>query len=88
MKKIKFVRQTTKSARHFTKWIKPVMRNYYLACCDCGLVHTFNFRAVKIIKTYKDGKTYKYEPLSTKNYHVEYKVARNNKLTREQRKKK
>jgi hypothetical protein len=28
------------------EWVQPVRRNYGFACCDCGLVHTMNFRLV------------------------------------------
>jgi hypothetical protein len=39
----------TKSAYHQVKdgeWIRIRKRNYRDACCDCGLVHTLNFRIV------------------------------------------
>ena len=26
------------------EWVQPKRRGYKLACCDCGLVHTMNFR--------------------------------------------
>jgi len=26
------------------EWVRPVRRGYKLACCDCGLVHKFDFR--------------------------------------------
>ena len=26
------------------QWIQPVRKNYKMLCCDCGLVHTMNFR--------------------------------------------
>lgn len=26
------------------EWVQPVRRGYKMACCDCGLVHTINFR--------------------------------------------
>ena len=29
------------------EWVQPVRRGYKLGCCDCGLVHTVNFRVVK-----------------------------------------
>lgn len=25
-------------------WVQPIKRGYRMACCDCGLVHTLNFR--------------------------------------------
>lgn len=28
------------------EWIQPVMKNYIMGCCDCGLVHHVNFRIV------------------------------------------
>lgn len=31
--------------RGFSKWIQPNMAKYFLECCDCGLVHEFQFRA-------------------------------------------
>ena len=29
------------------EWIQPRREGYLLACCDCGLVHTLDFRIVK-----------------------------------------
>lgn len=26
------------------EWIQPVRRGFHLVCCDCGLVHTLDFR--------------------------------------------
>jgi hypothetical protein len=26
------------------EWIQPRMKNYFLSCCDCGLMHRLNFR--------------------------------------------
>jgi hypothetical protein len=26
------------------EWVQPVRKGYRLACCDCGLVHTLDFR--------------------------------------------
>jgi len=28
------------------EWVAP-QKNYRMACCDCGLVHKFEFRVVK-----------------------------------------
>jgi hypothetical protein len=35
------------------EWVQPIRRGYKMMCCDCGLVHTLNFRLVK----YGGGKT-------------------------------
>lgn len=32
---------------HDGEWIQPRMRGYKLRCCDCGLVHTLNFRVIE-----------------------------------------
>jgi hypothetical protein len=29
------------------EWVQPVRKGYKMGCCDCGLVHTVNFRIVK-----------------------------------------
>ena len=29
------------------EWVQPIPRGYLLECCDCGLVHSFDFRVVK-----------------------------------------
>ncbi len=29
------------------QWVKPRMKNYYMKCCDCGLVHRINFAVHK-----------------------------------------
>ena len=28
------------------EWIQPKRRGYLMECCDCGLVHRFDFRVV------------------------------------------
>ena len=54
----------------WSRWISPIhgigKRNYRLACCDCGLVHETQFRAVKS----KNGK-----------FSVIFRVKRNNLAT-------
>lgn len=29
------------------EWVQPIRKGYRLMCCDCGLVHTINFRIHK-----------------------------------------
>jgi hypothetical protein len=29
------------------QWVQPIRKGYRLGCCDCGLVHTVDFRTVK-----------------------------------------
>lgn len=35
------------------EWQTPIRKGYKLACCDCCLVHTLDFRLVKRGKIYK-----------------------------------
>lgn len=28
------------------EWVRPVRKGYKMACCDCGLVHTINFKLI------------------------------------------
>ena len=37
------------------EWIKPLMNDYRIICCDCGLVHSFNFRIVDTNGNQVDG---------------------------------
>jgi hypothetical protein len=40
----------------WTEWVNPVMRRYFMRCCDCGLVHEMQFRVIaQTSKTRKDG---------------------------------
>ena len=29
------------------EWVKPKMKGYRIMCCDCGLVHEFDFKVIK-----------------------------------------
>jgi hypothetical protein len=31
----------------WTDWVQPVRKGYRIACCDCNLVHTMDFRVRK-----------------------------------------
>ena len=41
--KIPFIFDEVKSG----EWVQPRRRNYYMKCCDCGIVHRMNFRLIK-----------------------------------------
>lgn len=32
------------------EWVQPTPRGYLMRCCDCNLVHRFNFRIIKYAK--------------------------------------
>lgn len=50
--------------------VTPVMDNYLMKCCDCGLVHRFQFRAIKVRKRHSEG-TFGYDELDPKRYRVQ-----------------
>ena len=29
------------------EWIRPVMKNYLMVCCDCGLAHWMDFMVIR-----------------------------------------
>lgn len=29
------------------EWVQPKMKDYLFKCCDCGLVHSLDFRLIK-----------------------------------------
>jgi len=63
----------------WTRWIQPVMQGYRLACCDCGLVHTMEFRVLKIAK--ENGVEVVTDELPPDEYQVEFRASRNNRST-------
>lgn len=74
----------------FSDWIKPKMKGYRMACCDCGLVHDLDFKVVKqtkIIKKYKDGNhLIEYENVRSKKYQIALRAKRNKRSTGQIRK--
>jgi hypothetical protein len=71
----------------WSRWVHPVMDDYRLACCDCGLVHTMDFQVVLVTKKHKDG-SWSYKPLSKSKYRVMFRARRNNRSTAAHRRKK
>jgi hypothetical protein len=44
------------------EWFMPQMEGHKMACCDCGLVHTMNFKVKKgevLIQSFRDEKATK-----------------------------
>ena len=71
----------------YSRWVAPQMGGYYMACCDCGLVHHLQFRVSKVTKRYADGrKAGIYMP--NRDYRVHFRAKRAPRYTAAQRKKK
>ena len=60
------------------RWVPPLMRGYKMACCDCGLVHEMQFKAVRVTKINRD-KTWNYRELSRKKFRVMFRARRTKK---------
>lgn len=63
----------------------PVMNGYHMSCCDCGLVHTISFKAIRVLE--EKGEATRFQYLPKKEYRVVFKLFRNNKLTKQERNK-
>lgn len=46
-KAVKFDKKHPVTSDGFSEWVYPVMRGYLMACCDCGLVHEVQFKAIR-----------------------------------------
>ena len=71
------------TSKNHKEWIWPKQRGFNHGCCNCGLVHCFNFRVIKITETLK-GRKRETMPLS---YQVEFQIKYNGYMTHKVRKK-
>ena len=72
--------------RGFSRWVRPVMHKYMMACCDCGLVHEMQFKAIYHVKSYADG-AWIGKPLPRSKFCVMFRARRAEAYTRRQRNK-
>lgn len=70
----------------WSRWVQPVMRGYRLACCDCGLVHDMEFKALRRTGVVAGG-TWLARPLDDDRYRIEFRARRNNRSTAGMRRK-
>lgn len=64
----------------WSRWVQPVMRGYKLACCDCGLVHLLEFRALRRASGEVRGE-WRAEMLDQRRYRVEFRARRDARST-------
>jgi hypothetical protein len=69
----------------WSNWMMPVMDKYHMGCCDCGLVHTLQFRVMRVSK--KSGQ-FSEGPDVSKNHRVLFRAKRNRRSTAAMRRKK
>lgn len=79
MKNRKYVQQVESEPDGYTPWIYPVMDDYRIACCGCGLVHDFKFQVDKVVKRNANG-TFSAKPAS-ESYVVKFKAKQNRRAT-------
>jgi hypothetical protein len=71
--------------KQWSDWQFPIMRGYLMACCDCGLVHEVDFKALLVTKTRK--RDWLYKPLPRTRFRVALRARRAERYTAQQRKK-
>ena len=74
---IKIPTEHPRGPRGWTRWIYPQMKGYRLICCDCGLAHEVEFKAVQ-------GSLWKTLPRT--EYGVMFRMRRDARLTKRERK--
>ncbi len=84
MKRKRFVTEK-ETDTGWSRWLPPDPNNYLMACCDCGLVHRMQFRAIKITKRKANG-YYTYEVLGPSTHQVLFRAQRAPNHTKRQRK--
>lgn len=62
-------------------WVSPIMTGYRMACCDCGLTHTMEFRVIRYGRNVKGTREWYFEDIKHRNVQVLFRVRRNNRST-------
>ena len=70
---------------NFSEWRQPQRTDYKLGCCDCGLVHDFEFRVVRVIKDLGRGEKVIQEIDDQEQYAVQFRAKRNTRSTGQMR---
>ena len=84
MKHRKFSPVAPVTKRGYSDWIHPNPHKYLMECCDCGLVHEVQFKALHATKARKDG-SFRYRELPRPTYRVALRVRRAERYTARQR---
>ena len=71
----------------FCDWQMPLMKGYKMACCDCGLIHTMEFKIYEMTKPDKLGFQKKIKKLG-KYFRVHMRASRDVRATAAMRRKK
>jgi len=72
--------RVVQNADGWSDWIHPTMRRYQMGCCDCGLVHTLQFRVELVTKRNRNG-SFQTAPVRGEQFRVAFRAGRNNRAT-------
>lgn len=84
---LKRIRPEKEGANGWSRWVRPVMSDYIMVCCDCGLAHRMQFVAVKVNKRWKDGR-WNGDVMHSRTYRVMFRAQRAPRYTARQRRSK
>ena len=75
------IRKERSGNNQWTRWMRPRMENYLMACCDCGLTHRMQFRVG--IVTHGNAKTgaYRMRLLPDTEFRVMFRAQRAERYT-------
>ena len=76
----KYFDVVVEEGQEFSEWVQPDHKEYKMACCDCGLVHTMQFEVAKVTKDLGGGKV-NVETVEDDSYVVLMRGKRNNRST-------
>lgn len=65
------------NADGWSNWLAPDHKRYHLACCDCGLVHSMQFKVLKV----RTRKGNSFNGVEVKGYRVLFRASRNKRST-------
>lgn len=82
--KLRRIHQETEGASGFTRWVRPVMENYIMVCCDCGLAHRLQFKVGRVSGGNVKGR-YTLDLLPSTKYRVMFRAQRAPRYTRKER---
>lgn len=84
MARLKRLHKEVEGPNGWSRWVRPVMRKYFMACCDCGLVHEMQFYAAKVVLHGKNG-YWSGQLLHRRGYRVMFRARRAPRYTARQR---
>jgi hypothetical protein len=76
--------QITEEIGGWSVFLYPIMKGHKSACCDCGLVHEFDFGVVEVKETHPDG-SFTWKEVDPEKFQVRFRVRRDKRSTGQRR---